>query len=325
LVRHDPESKRSDSSHENLLEMLKEKFRDAEQRKFVFLLVGRTGVGKSSTVNSLMGVPVAPVGDYEPQTFAVEAYEAQAYGIRFRVVDTPGLCDDLEESGNDGEYLRRIVKNVTQLDCMLFVTKLPETRVTSDEKRAIKLITDALGTDVWRHSVIVFTFAGFSEPERYERDLANRAELVRREVARYVSSSVANRIPAVAIDNHRQHTPDGREWLGALYSAVFTRMHEDGLAAFFLSTAERVNIEGKKKVRERREREPRTGEVSQALPPPINLSEAQSRDIKKRIDGSIFGGMTLTGAAIGSAFGPAGAAIGGAIGAGIALIAWLWD
>ncbi|MBW3586554.1 MAG: hypothetical protein KY448_12155, partial [Cyanobacteria bacterium 0813] len=44
------------------LETVKEKLQVAQSKKFTFLLVGRTGVGKSSTVNSLMGKTIAVVG-----------------------------------------------------------------------------------------------------------------------------------------------------------------------------------------------------------------------------------------------------------------------
>ncbi|HEX4953737.1 MAG TPA: GTPase [Thermoanaerobaculia bacterium] len=308
-----------------LLEKLKEKFKDAKRQKFVFLLIGRTGVGKSSTVNTLMGVQVAPVGDYEPTTFAIEAYESQAYGIHFRIIDTPGLCDDLEEAGNDEAYLNRIMKNVAQLDCMLFVTRLPETRVTSDEKRAIKLVTSALGPEVWEYSVIVFSFANSVSPDRYAEAVEKRTELIRREIAKYTSDSLASEIPSVPIDNLSKHTPDGQEWLGSLYTNVFTRLHDKGLTAFFLATADRLKVQGLESKVSPTSPSTEGSDAHQPPPPPINLNPAQARILKKRIDGSIVGGMTITGAAIGAVFGPAGAAIGGAIGAAIGLIAWLSD
>ncbi|MCV3213991.1 50S ribosome-binding GTPase [Plectonema radiosum NIES-515] len=62
----------------------------------MLLLVGRTGVGKSSTVNSLMGEKIAKVGDDEATTVEVKAYDRKINDVNFTVFDTPGLCDDFE-------------------------------------------------------------------------------------------------------------------------------------------------------------------------------------------------------------------------------------
>lgn len=42
-----------------ILENLQRQLKEAQKRELIFLLVGRTGVGKSSTVNSLMGKEIA--------------------------------------------------------------------------------------------------------------------------------------------------------------------------------------------------------------------------------------------------------------------------
>ena len=84
---------------------LKQKVKIVIDKKIIFVLAGRTGVGKSSTVNKLLGRQEAKVGKYEPTTMSVETYEHEKNGIKFTIVDTPGLCDDLEELGNDQEYL----------------------------------------------------------------------------------------------------------------------------------------------------------------------------------------------------------------------------
>jgi hypothetical protein len=320
---------------QELVNKLREKFEDARRRKFTFLLIGRTGVGKSSTVNTLMGQEVAQVGEWEPTTFSVQTFEAEVFGIRFEVIDTPGLCDDLEEEGNDGHYLGLVQEKVREIDCMWLVSKLNETRVTGDEKRGIKLISEAFGQGIWEHSIIVFTFACSVSPEKYSEALSKRTDLIRKEIAKYAGEALAMNIPSVAVDNVSPTTPDGEEWLGELYTQVFTRISNQGVTSFLAATAQRVNLSDAKKVgfspkleaqlNQKDELDDDNSKTTESNSQTINLNERQAKQVQKRIDASIIVGLGATGASIGAVFGPAGAAIGGGIGAAIGLIAWMWD
>ena len=57
-------------------------FNEASKREFTFLMLGRTGVGKSSTVNTLIGQQIAEVGDFRPTTFTVRFYQSQIQGVK---------------------------------------------------------------------------------------------------------------------------------------------------------------------------------------------------------------------------------------------------
>lgn len=291
----------------NMVQDLLAKLNNGKERPLVFLLAGRTGVGKSSTINSLIGKEVAPVGDYEATTMSVETYDSDVDGIKFTVIDTPGLCDDLEEVDNDDKYLGMIKNKINNFDCLWFVTRLDETRVSSDEKRGIKMISEALGADAWKHSIIVFTFACNVGQDKFKEALSKRAELIKKEIARHSSASVAEDVPAVAVDNIAQKLPDGSEWLGDLYTKIWQRISSAGAAPFLLATSNSVKPNA-------------AGESGR-----INLTPEQKREVKKQIDAKIIPGLAVVGAGIGAAFGPVGAAIGGAIGAGIGLVSWLWD
>ena len=88
-------------NEQELAQQIANKFKASIGKEFNFLLIGRTGVGKSSTINSLLGREVAPVGDYEATTIDVKKYTSNFNGVIVNVVDTPGLCDDLETQGKD--------------------------------------------------------------------------------------------------------------------------------------------------------------------------------------------------------------------------------
>jgi len=205
----------------------------AQTRGFSFLLVGRTGVGKSSTINSLMGREIAPVGKFEAETKVVKAYPAPPEAIiPYRIYDTPGLCD---ADGDNKEYLKLIHREIKEpIDCLWFVTQLDDTRVRTDEIDTISHITSAFGQDIWNRAVIVFTRSDKVDPQDFENDLAERTRLIRDEIAKKVGKEIAIEIPSVAVSNVSQKTPDGKLWLGRLFVRTFIRISKEGLDGFLL-------------------------------------------------------------------------------------------
>ena len=59
---------------------------------------------------------------------------------------------------------------------MWFVSRLDETRVTSDEKRGIKLLSKTFGNKAWECSVIVFTFANSVPAPEYQETVDKRTK-----------------------------------------------------------------------------------------------------------------------------------------------------
>lgn len=288
-----------------IVQTIKEKIEKEKRHNIRLMLVGRTGQGKSSTINSLFHNEVASVGDYEATTLTVDTYETIMEEIPITVYDTPGLCDDLEDVGNDEAYLTKIRETITDIDSMLFVSRLDDTRVSSDERRGIRLITQALGKDIWKYAVIVFTFAGNVSPERYQEALTKRTALLQKEIAKHASDAIARQIPSVAVENAHTTTPDGKEWLGELFTKVFTRISNNAVVAFLFAMEDNL----------------RPDENGNAK---ITFTEKQKVEIRKKIDATIIPTLAATGAAIGSIFGPVGTAVGGAVGAIVGAVAWFW-
>ena len=86
---------------------IKTKIRSAGFRPLDLLLVGATGVGKSSTLNALFGSEIAKVGEgVDPETMQVVHYELSE---ALRVWDSPGLGDGV---ASDKNHAKTITNNL---------------------------------------------------------------------------------------------------------------------------------------------------------------------------------------------------------------------
>lgn len=124
------------------------------------LVTGKTGTGKSSLVNSVLGKQVAVVGQtLNPQTSEVSSFETKIKGIKVIVWDSPGLQDGLE---NEKLYLEDIKKKCSdKIDLLLYCIAMDSPRFftgSRDIESMVKL-TDALGKGIWKNAVVVLTCA----------------------------------------------------------------------------------------------------------------------------------------------------------------------
>lgn len=123
------------------------------------VLLGRTGVGKSSLINSVFGVDVAPVDPYRPCTQVVELFAHNDQWGELYLVDTPGLGEhDLD---TDRHRARLIRDNVQwgRVNHVLFVSSLKETRFRPEERRAIEVLKETLGMHRFHRPWLALTFA----------------------------------------------------------------------------------------------------------------------------------------------------------------------
>lgn len=321
------------SSFGELLSLLIDKLQLSQDKKFVFLLLGKTGVGKSSTVNSLLSKEIANVGKYDATTMQVQEYEHEMNGIKCLIIDTPGLCDDIPEKGNNQKYIELIQNQVKQIDLLWFVTRLDDSRVGEDEKKGIQIISEAFTPKVWEHSVIVFTRA--NKADDYLEELQERTKRIRDEIAKHTGHEIANKIPSVAVDNKSQTTPDGKRWSEELYTQVFIRMSERGAIPFLMATATRIN----KTQSNNDNKEPNwtfynnygfQTEDKEDATSEFNVNDfvftgIQKELIKKKII-ELIPVLAVAGASVGAVVGgPIGSAIGGVVGAAVGSIFYFFS
>lgn len=269
---------------------------DQIYKNFSFMLVGRTGVGKSSTINSLMGEQVAKVGDSEPTTFEVSPYRLKKSGVDFTIWDTPGLCDALDNA-NDEEYMKQISEVVDDVECLWFVSRLDETRLSSDEQYALLLITNTLGSEIWERALIVFTHAcNWSVEQRYDEALRERTAVVKEYLQRITKRNLGN-LSSIAVDNAFERLPNNEPWLPELFTKVIEQASNKGSIAFAASIGQETKSD-------------------ESSGPRIDLNQQQQKRVELRLRGLLA--ATGAGALAGGIFGPGGAVVGGIVGAALA-------
>lgn len=94
-----------DEKNRQLSKLLK-----ARGQKINLMLVGATGSGKSSTINSIFNTKMAKVGiGVDPETKDIECYQLE----NLTIWDTPGLGDGRE---SDREYAGQITRKLSEVD-----------------------------------------------------------------------------------------------------------------------------------------------------------------------------------------------------------------
>ncbi|CAM6002131.1 unnamed protein product [Sphagnum balticum] len=124
------------------------------------LVLGKGGVGKSSTVNSLIGERVAVISAFQSETTRPIQCARSRAGFTLNIIDTPGLVEGGCVNDQALDIIRRFLLNKT-IDVMLYVDRLDGYRVDNLDKQVIRAITQSFGSQIWRIGVVVLTHAQF--------------------------------------------------------------------------------------------------------------------------------------------------------------------
>lgn len=123
-------------------------------------ITGKTGAGKSSLVNALLGKEVAKVGTtLKPETVEVTSFDAKVNGIKVVVWDSPGLQDGLNK---EEAYLNDIeAKCRGKIDLFLYCISMTNDRFLAGSRDILSMrkLTDKLGKEIWDNAVVVLTCA----------------------------------------------------------------------------------------------------------------------------------------------------------------------
>ena len=122
-------------------------------------ITGKTGTGKSSLVNGIVGRQVAEEGAaLDPHTTKVTSYKSTIDNVTVTVWDSPGLQDGTE---NEAEYIKDIKQNCKDADLFIYCIRMSETRFVRDNRdiRAMHILNDELSMAMWENAIFVLSFA----------------------------------------------------------------------------------------------------------------------------------------------------------------------
>eukprot|EP00268_Persea_americana_P067714 TRINITY_DN934_c2_g1_i10.p1 TRINITY_DN934_c2_g1~~TRINITY_DN934_c2_g1_i10.p1 ORF type:complete len:849 (-),score=205.60 TRINITY_DN934_c2_g1_i10:944-3244(-) len=197
------------------------------------LILGKTGVGKSATINSIFGEERTPISAFEPSTAAVKEIVGTLDGVKIRVIDTPGLKTSVMEQSSNRKILLSI-KNFTKKcppDIVLYVDRLDAQTRDFNDLPLLRSISTTLGPSIWLNAIVALTHAASAPPDgpngsplSYEVFIAQRSHIVQQSI-RQAAGDMRLMNPVALVENHpscrrnregQRVLPNGQIWRSQL-------------------------------------------------------------------------------------------------------------
>lgn len=198
------------------------------------LVLGKTGVGKSATINSIFGEQKASINAFEPATTSVREIIGTVDGVKIRVFDTPGLRSSFLEQGVNRKILSSIKRFTKKCppDIVLYVDRLDAQTRDLNDLPLLRTITSSLGSSIWRSAIVTLTHAASAPPDgpsgaplSYETYVSQRSHVVQQSIGqavgdlRLMNPNLMN--PVSLVENHpscrknrdgQKVLPNGQSW-----------------------------------------------------------------------------------------------------------------
>ncbi|XP_068662124.1 translocase of chloroplast 101, chloroplastic-like [Aristolochia californica] len=195
---------------------------------FNVLILGKTGVGKSATINSIFGEEKTRISAFEPTTTGVKEITGVVDGVNVRVVDTPGLKSSVMDQGSNRKILSSIKKFTKKFppDIVLYVDRLDTQTRDFNDIPLLRSISSVLGSSIWLNAIVALTHAASAPPDgpngsplSYDVFVAQRSHIVQHSI-RQAAGDMRLMNPVALVENHsscrksrgQSVLPNGQMW-----------------------------------------------------------------------------------------------------------------
>lgn len=193
------------------------------------MVLGKSGVGKSATINSIFDEVKFGTDAFQMGTKKVQDVVGTVQGIKVRVIDTPGLLPSWSDQRQNEKILltvRNFIKK-TPPDIVLYLDRLDMQSRDFSDMPLLRTITEIFGPSIWCNAIVVLTHAASAPPDgpngtasSYDMFVTQRSHVVQQAI-RQAASDMRLMNPVSLVENHsacrtnragQRVLPNGQVW-----------------------------------------------------------------------------------------------------------------
>ncbi|KAI5446775.1 translocase of chloroplast 120, chloroplastic [Lathyrus oleraceus] len=174
------------------------------------MVIGKTGVGKSSTINSIFDEVKFKTDAFRVGTKKVQDVVGTVQGIKVRVIDTPGLLPSWSDQQHNVKILHSVKHFIkkTPPDIVLYLDRLDMQSRDFSDMPLLRTITDIFGPPIWFNAIVVLTHAASAPPDgpngtpsSYDMFVTQRSHVVQQAI-RQAAGDMRLMNPVSLVENH---------------------------------------------------------------------------------------------------------------------------
>ncbi|GMI80568.1 hypothetical protein HRI_001726100 [Hibiscus trionum] len=193
------------------------------------MVLGKTGVGKSATINSIFDEIKFGTDAFQTGTKKVQDVVGTVHGIKVRVIDTPGLLTSWSDQCQNEKILRSVKSFIkkTPPDIVLYLDRLDMQTRDFGDMPLLRTITEIFGPSIWFNAIVVLTHAASAPPDgpngtasSYDMFVTQRSHVVQQAI-RQAAGDMRLMNPVSLVENHsacrtnragQRVLPNGQVW-----------------------------------------------------------------------------------------------------------------